>query len=239
MRGLLLSIVLLFSLTTTVFGQAKAVITGPKEASLGDLIVLDGSRSEGLAFEWILTNSDKTYLAVDNNQKLVFASGTPGKYIFVLVVGGQDNNQKLVVNMVKHEVVIGGNVPVTPDVPVVTPITLPPGRFHISTDVYNWARAVGDKTVALKLAKNFESIAAQISAGTLTDSQQIVIATSNTNKETINSNSSNYDKWKNEFFIPLNTKLNALSETSLKNADDHVACWNEIALGLKTYGETK
>jgi len=109
--------------TATIFadgGAVTAVINGPSEAEPGDLIILDASRSSNATtFKWLLVNSKKTFLPVDQNERCVFSSGTPQEYIFVLIAAGGDNNGKLDVAVAEHRVVVGSPIdPVNPTPPV-------------------------------------------------------------------------------------------------------------------------
>ena len=92
----------------------KAIITGPKEAQSGDLIVLDASESTGTSRLWLLAVApvEKSFLPVDQGLRCVFATGTPGKYTFVLVVAGTNANGGAVAEMTTHSVVVfGGTSP--------------------------------------------------------------------------------------------------------------------------------
>lgn len=120
LRALICSATLLLTIAASVQAQVTAIINAPKEAALGDLVILDGSRSNGQQFRWILLNSKKAFLAVDNSQRAVFSSGTSGEFIFALVVAGIDNNQKLDVAIAEHRVMIG-----TPPEPTPTPTPTP------------------------------------------------------------------------------------------------------------------
>lgn len=108
------------------FSQTKAVIDGDKIVEPGDLVVLDGSRSNGSAFKWLLVNSKKKFAEVDQGRKLFFSSGTPGEYIFVLIVGGADNNNRLEVDIIQHVVTVGKVDPVVPNPPAPTPTPVNP-----------------------------------------------------------------------------------------------------------------
>lgn len=234
--------IILCGISLTAFGAAKAVITGPNESKPGDLIILDASRSEGLAFEWVLTNSNKTYLPVERGTKVVFSSGDPGEYIFVLVVGGEDNNKALVVSTAQHKVVITatpGPAPKPDDTPIPDKvINVPEGKFGISKPAFGWAKTTGDKATALKLSSAFESISAQIAAGGLKTTEEIIAATALKNKEAAGSN---YEVWKTKFFAPLNVELNRLGndENKLNTLEAHAECWKELSVALKLYGESK
>ena len=108
-RAILLNLVLC---VTAIAQQPSAVITGPKEAPVGDLVILDASQSQGLGFLWLLVNSDKSFLPVDGGVRCVFASGSPGKFIFVLVCSGTNNNGGPAAATAKHELTVTGVTPV-------------------------------------------------------------------------------------------------------------------------------
>ena len=116
-------------LASTAAAQVEAVVTGPATAEAGDLIILDASQSSNAQeYRWLLVNSQKTFLAFENGRKCVFASGQAGEYIFVLVVAGLDNNEKLSVDSTEHRIVVGKPdpvVPVDPDRPDPPPTTKP------------------------------------------------------------------------------------------------------------------
>ncbi len=104
--------------------QPTAVITGPKEAPVGDLVILDASQSQGLGFLWLLVNSEKSFLPVDGGIRCVFASGSPGRFLFVLVTSGTNNNGGPAAATAKHELNITGGTPPTPT-PTPTPTPKP------------------------------------------------------------------------------------------------------------------
>lgn len=107
--------------SSTIFAQPVAVIKGPVQSSPGDLIILDASGSTADDFDWMLANSDKSYLTFENDSKLVFASGVPGSYTFVLAAASVvdvDGQQKAAVALTTHTIRIGnGPGPVDPDTP--------------------------------------------------------------------------------------------------------------------------
>jgi len=104
--------------------QPRAVVTGPKEARCGALIVLDGTASEGVGRLWLLAVApeETSFLPVESATKCIFASPTPGRYEFVLIVAGTNSNGDAAAEMTRHTVTLsGGGQP-----PVVPPGTPPP-----------------------------------------------------------------------------------------------------------------
>jgi hypothetical protein len=104
----------------------KAVITGPKRAALGDLVILDASQSTGTAYLWRLVNSDKTYLPVDANLRVVFSSGTPGDFIFALIAAGTNANGGPAADISTHTLTVAGPAPGPGPTPPPNPTPLPP-----------------------------------------------------------------------------------------------------------------
>lgn len=92
LKPLILSILtgcLLFSV-----GSVKAAdelkIYGPAKSDPGDLVILDASDSKIFdaapqSYIWKLTNSTKTFMPMEGGSKVVFSSGTPGEYRFLLI----------------------------------------------------------------------------------------------------------------------------------------------------------
>jgi hypothetical protein len=90
----------------TCLGQ----IEGPATSAPGDLIVLSAV-GEFESSAWVLANSDKTFLPVENNRKVVFASGTPGKYAFVLATSVVVSETAIETRIYQHVVEIVGDLP--------------------------------------------------------------------------------------------------------------------------------
>lgn len=101
----------------TAHGQVKAVITGPKQASLGDLVVLDGSQSQAQKYKWTAVGHGKSFLPVDGGIRLCFASGSPGEYIFALVAAGTNPNGGAEADVALWTVTVGTPTPPTPPTP--------------------------------------------------------------------------------------------------------------------------
>ena len=156
----LLGFVVLVCLHAPIAAQeAKAVVDGPKQVLPGDLVVLDASQSQGRAFHWVL-NSKKTFLTFENGRKLVFATGTPQEYVFVLIVGDSDGREKVSVDIAEHRVTVGSSPEPCPD--------LRRGRWGFAQAACGWVRALvpdEQRHYAAELAKNFEAVADAIENG--------------------------------------------------------------------------
>lgn len=119
MKFVLATIVFVLTLPAALWADASAVIEGPTKANPGDLVILDGSESIADSRQWLLVNSDKQFLAFEENRKIVFASGTPGDYVFMLAVA-QSVDDVSTISIVKHTVTVG-----TPEPPVPPPTPTP------------------------------------------------------------------------------------------------------------------
>jgi hypothetical protein len=87
-RWIILLAIVLAALACTDFSWGQmptAVITGPKEARPGSLVVLDASESQGLGRTWLLAVSPEptSFWMPESRLQLLFASPTPGDYTFV------------------------------------------------------------------------------------------------------------------------------------------------------------
>jgi hypothetical protein len=121
MQRLILFAAVLLSAALPAHAQVKAVVTGPKQASLGDLVVLDGSQSQAQKFKWAAVGHSKSFLPVDGGIRLVFASGAPGEYIFALVAAGTNVNGGAEADVALWTVTVGTPAPPTPPTPVEPP----------------------------------------------------------------------------------------------------------------------
>ncbi len=186
-----LSVILLLLLFSPLIAAAQvtAVISGPKTAEVGDLVILDGSGSSGTAFRWVLVGSKKTFLQIEGGKKLVFASGTTGEYVFVLVVGGQVQGGGMEVATQEYRLNVGnmpgpqpppgpepppqpppGPGPQPPPQPPPGPAPVPAGTYGLTKIAYDAAMQIPASKRAIvgeALADNFEGTSAAIAAGTV------------------------------------------------------------------------
>lgn len=136
--AVLLAVPLLAALATAAADaqQPRAVITGPREARCGALVVLDATASEGLGRLWVLAAApeETTFLPVDSSTKCLFASPVAGRYEFVLIVSGTNANGGPAAEIARHSVTLRGSTPPPPPPPdEPTDPTQPPETMGAAT----------------------------------------------------------------------------------------------------------
>jgi len=128
-------------------------IDGPTTAEPGDLVVLSaGIDAKGYA--WTSIPDSKKWMAVDGNRKVVFASGKPGVYTFVLATASGDYPC-----IYQHVVTIGGSAPNPPQPPTPDPTPAPGAKRQVmflyrSSDLDNLSPAQQTLLASLKLRKS-------------------------------------------------------------------------------------
>lgn len=226
---------LLLALGSLLVTPPVAVIVGPERGNPGDLIVLDATQSrDAVGFAWVLADGDKTFLEVDNGRKVVFATGTAGRYTFVLVAANAQADGKPQVAVARHVLTVGEPSP-NPNPPGPQPDPLPPGKYGLASFARDAATGVSLAAVervrtAAALANSFDSIASTIAAGAIKTPGDAIAATQANN---ITALGSARDAWR-PWAEALRVKLNALSDSGQMTAmDDYVAAWREISTGLR------
>ena len=147
MHRIILLAALAICLPLSALAQSpRAVITGPRESRPGALVVLDATASEGLGRLWLLATSpeETSFLPVESGLKCIFASPTPGDYVFVLVVSGTNPNGGPAADMATHTVTLLAPRPPpvpTPDDP--TDPTNPPLPTNPTAAVYVYEKDQG------------------------------------------------------------------------------------------------
>lgn len=133
----------------------KAVITGPKEARCGALVVLDSSESTGMGRLWLLAAApeETSYLPVEQAAKCIMASPTPGAYRFVLIVSGTTAAGGPAADMATHTVVLrGADVPPPPPPDDPTDPTKPPPTKKPTAVTYLYEKDQSDPPRAVQAA---------------------------------------------------------------------------------------
>lgn len=146
----------MFWLILILAADPVAKITGPAKAKPGDLVILSADGSVATGYGWALPGSTKSILAVDGGKRCVFASGEPGRYVFVLAVA-QDGKPAIAV----HTLEIEGGVPPTPPSPPApgpgpSPVpgpALPDGKYRMAAFAFAEAAKIQSPARAAEAAK--------------------------------------------------------------------------------------
>jgi hypothetical protein len=245
---LVTAVILACVFTTSAFGaDAKALIHGPKDAGLGNLVVLDASGSTGRQFKWKLLNSQLTYFEAEGGRKLIFASGEKGTYHFALVVADVDANDSVSVDIAIHVLVIGGDGPVVviPDEPVVIPddptpvVRLPSTNFGIEKEIYSLLKDAKDRTSAGKMADVYTGVTASVAAGAIKTREDLELEVIDRNRDVLGQpGNPTHTAWLNAFYRPLQTMLNDMSrQGKLDTLDDYTKLYNDLAVVFRYYSD--
>lgn len=168
--ALSLALCVLFAPCASGQQAPKAIVTGPKESSAGDLVILDASESVGTSRLWLLAVSpvQKSFLPVDSGTRCVFATSTAGRYVFVLVVAGTGPNGNALAEMATHTLdVTGAAVPPGPipnptPPPSTNPYPTPAGKLLTAAKVV--AEVKTDRSDATLLATLYQSASRLVSS---------------------------------------------------------------------------
>jgi hypothetical protein len=219
---------------------AAPLIDGPAKAMLGDLVILDATASGGEQFAWVLVCPDQTKrcLPVDAGRRCVFASGSTGRFVFVLAMKKADQllTATHVVEIENPSPPPGPNPGPDPN-----PAPVPDGKLGLAKLALDWATTQVALPPALlrqtaqSLAGSFESIASAIAAGTLRDPAEILAQTRQQNNQVLGEQQAPWRPWG----AKLAEKLDELHRAGrLPSPADYADAWREIATGLRAVGKT-
>lgn len=204
-------------------GEAEAIVEGPDEASRGTLVVLDASGSKAAAFMWIADGLTPDQYSIDSSGKRLYFA-TPcedGLYKFVLSVALDNTVDALI-----HSVSVGEGP---------TPPPPPPPLIGFAKEVYDWANEVVPKEVlktpAAAFEKNYDTIVAQIEAGTLKELEKIDWEITKLNRAAVNEDVRK--QWL-PWFEKLKERFDKLEKDGkLKTPQDVSKLFQDIAKALK------
>jgi len=203
--------------------QPEVVIEAPSTVKVGDMIVIDVSKSIGEGFDLII-RPQPPQVRVFNDGKVVVTATGPKTTEYLIIVSCALNGK----SDVKVQVVrVIGPQPFKP---------VDPGE-NIAEKVLSWCETVNSPTPrddALKLAQSFSSLATVINSNTFNAPIEIVAATKTSNRDALGSNL--------EYWVPLldglMNELKAMSSAGkLPDALSHGPVWRAVSEGLKAYAE--
>lgn len=189
--------------------QAKLIITGVSEAQVGDLVVISVEDSNAASFKWMITPSTDNILVIDGGKRIVFSSGKLGQYTFTVACALGDT-----VDLATHTVDI---------VPPAKPLSVLQSKITSWCELINSSNKQGE---CLALSQSFSSIAAMIEAGQLVTADEIVAATSLSNKTALGDSLETWLPFRDGLVKHL-TEIAAKGE--LSNPESHTKVWREIA----------
>lgn len=209
---------------------AKIVINAQEMAEVGELVRFDLTASTARSFMWLMVPEEVDFEIYDNGQRAVFSARKPGDYMFIIGCA-YENTVSVAVHIVTVEGPVKPIDPVDPDdYPVVAE---PDAKASLSRWVTYWcATNKRSRSETIKLADSFESVAAQIAAGTLQRADAIIKATASANRQALGDS---LPDW-----LPVLQKVQSAmkilaSQGELSTPSQHQALWGEIAKGLHRY----
>lgn len=227
--------------TSTPYKAPVAIIQGPTEAKVGDLIILDSSPSQGDAFAWVSVDTQNC-IEWPDGKKLIFATGTAGTYNFLLAAFSWEDG-KVTTSIARHSVDVGslpgpptppppGPGPGPQPPPDPDPVPLPDGRYKLAASAWTWANSLpaSAKAKAEAVANGFDAVAAQIAAGVIQDMHKAAEAMSAANNNAMGSERQNWTP----FLQALDARLSELwDKKELVNVSDMADAFREVAIGLR------
>lgn len=195
---------------------AKVIVEAPDKVKVGELVVIDCSKSEADDFSWEVVPATKNFMVIDDGKRAVFSHGASGEFMFIIGI-----SHKGKVHVKTHTIkVVGG---VTPS-------------DGLATKIQSWCDKVQSPTKrddALRLAQSFSSVSVILddADGPL----EIVQATKRSNENALGTKIGAWEP----FFLDLRDELKRrASEGKLNDAESHRKLWLEISDGLESYADT-
>lgn len=201
--------------------KPEVVIEAPASVKVGEMIVIDVSKSQGEGFDMKIIPEPSQVRVFEGGKVICTSTGNQStEYLFIIscALGGKSDVKTKVVKVVGAE-------PVVPD---------QPGK-NIPAKVLAWCDSVASPTArddAIKLAQSFASLATVIKSGAFADPGEIVAATKTSNRDALGDNL--------QHWVPLldglMVELKAMADAGmLPDATSHAGVWEDVAKGLRQY----
>jgi hypothetical protein len=227
-------VITLSLLCSLASGQVNAVINGPTEARVGDLVVLSGRDSIGDNAKWVEPTKIQTLLCGDGKD-LAFATGTPGTYLFTLIVADKAAD----IDYATHTVIVRGGPIVEPPVPDPTPdpkpTPAPPALEQLVAVSKAGADRVNDAPTRAALAQTIRSVCDSIDHEcregrciTVQAAKELMVTAIDLRLLGRTGASRDAD-WERGWRVPVNAQLKL---TSAADTPTYVAAMRAVALGL-------
>jgi hypothetical protein len=202
--------------------KAEIIVEGSQKVKIGQLARLAVTKSAGKTFKWVVIPEGVDFEVYNNGQNVIFSSGTPGSFTFVVACANGDAvDMKIVV------IVVGEGEVVNP----INPTPLPAGLAGKVAEWTNLVTSPAKKAEAARLSVSFASIQAEIQSGKLTTAEEIIAATKAANQGALGSSIAVWVP----FLERLQLEMRTQAESGLLvTPDQHAKMWGEIAAGLAT-----
>jgi hypothetical protein len=244
-------------------GATDLTLDGPISATIGELVELEaGDIPYSGAPSWVMvqppkkggwkvfTSSREDGISKKDNH-FVFSTPYPGKYCVVFsftIIDAKGMKPEGVTesNLKTQSIIHWINVTALdekpepepqPDKPEPKPEPKPedPGKYGFLKLAKEWAALIPEpqKSRRSDVSAAFESVAAQIAAGTIKDMDEIIQKTASAIRNKM-PDQKDRDVWNKGFMSKLSGQLEVLdSESKLNTLDNYRECWAEISRGLK------
>jgi hypothetical protein len=201
--------------------KAEIIVEGSQKVKIGQLARLAVTKSAGKSFKWVVIPEGVDFEVYNNGQNVIFSSGTPGSFTFVVAcANGNEVDVKIVVIVVGEGEVVN---PIDPPGPVV---------LGLAGKVAEWTKLVTSptkKVEAAKLSASFAAVQAEIQSGKLTTAEEIIAATKTANQGALGTSLAAWVPCLEKLQLEMKTQAEA---GLLVTSEQHAKMWGEIAAGL-------
>ena len=207
---------------TNVFTPANDTgISGPNAAVVGELVRL---QIKGEQVKWqCLPKMEDIETFGESNDKCVISFRSNGEYTIIAAV-----LKDKVVTLETIKINVGG---VSPGPGPINPTPMTKIDTGLAAQVRAWAvDSRVDKQLAKKLAANFNQVAQEAQAGSLTTTGELINRTATLNQTL---NLQGFDS----LMAHIQAELTSRADSgALQSVEQHIVIWNSIASGLEQYG---
>lgn len=218
MRNYILGLIATLFLSSNLMA-AEAVIEAPEKVKIGDLVVLDATKSKGDNHTWIVDEKAQGR-TISFGRHLVFAIGTPGKYTFILILADTDAN----IDYARHTVTVGsGDISDPKPDPPTDPEPDPP----TPSNVYEVSKAGAQRLNDPQTARALYDSLANLVRGPPASTEELRIKVQDAVAQVLlnRPRESQQKDWLREWRIPVSEELG-------KNPERYLEGLREAAQGL-------
>lgn len=250
-------------MATTIFGADitipdQKIIGGEKPIPLGELVDLSLSpiqfKSPSLvssSAEWkvVTSNGGKEQKIKSNSEGVFFSSGTKNEslivycfvtHLYVVKDGTAIKSIETRSIILRADLAIGDGKPFPgPQPPTPTPVPnviLPDGKYKVSQTIYNSSMQVASNNrvkAAKALSASFKGVSAAIAAGVLSDPEDILRKTKESNLTALVNAGIDKKEWEAVFKEFMEVSFNLYEKKVVTTAGDFKDLWNEVAIGFE------